>query len=56
MAFALYEMKVVIATVLSRMRLSLADRKPARVVLRGFAFSPQGGTRVIPTPRWSAAS
>jgi cytochrome P450 len=44
--FALYEMRVVLATLLSRVRLSLPDR-PAKVVLRSFMFAPSGGPRVI---------
>jgi cytochrome P450 len=47
MAFALYEMKVVVATVLSRVRLRLRKRAPLRVVLRGFSFAPEGGTAVV---------
>lgn len=51
MAFALHEMSVVLASVLTRLRLRLAVPRPARVVLRGFAFSPQGGTPIIATKR-----
>jgi cytochrome P450 len=46
MAFALLEMRVVLATLLPRVRLRLPD-KPAKVSLRGFLFSPSGGPRVI---------
>jgi cytochrome P450 len=46
-AFALYEMKVVLATVLSRVRLRKRDPAPARVKLRGFTFVPEGGAEVV---------
>jgi cytochrome P450 len=47
MAFALYEMKAVLATMLSRVRLRLAQRPLLKVVLRAFAFAPKGGARVV---------
>jgi unspecific monooxygenase len=47
MAFALFEMKIVLATVLSRVELRAASDRPARVVLRGFTHAPNGGARVI---------
>lgn len=50
MAFALFEMKVVMATILSRQRLSLAQRAPVATVRRAITFSPRGGTRVRATP------
>ncbi len=46
MAFALYEMKVVMATVLARVSLELAQPAPIRTVRRAITFSPEGGTRV----------
>lgn len=48
MAFALHEMKVVIASVLTKLRIRLAVERPSPVKLRGFAFAPKGGTRVVP--------
>jgi cytochrome P450 len=50
MAFALYEMKIVLATVLARARLRLADRE-VKVVRRTLTFAPSRGTRVILTER-----
>jgi cytochrome P450 len=47
MAFALYEMKIVLAAVLGRARLRLTSRKPLDIVLRSFVFAPEGGTRVV---------
>ncbi|HZF50714.1 MAG TPA: cytochrome P450 [Polyangiaceae bacterium] len=55
MAFALYEMKIILATVLSRAHLRLASGEPARIVRRGITLAPSGGTRVILTERESAA-
>jgi cytochrome P450 len=47
MAFALYEMKTVLAAVLRRARLRLAERRALGVELRSFVFAPEGGTRVV---------
>jgi cytochrome P450 family 110 len=47
MAFALYEMKVILATVLLRAKLRLARRAPAQVSLRSFVIAPKGGTQVV---------
>jgi len=44
--FALYEMKIVLATILSSCDLELAQATPARVVRRAITFWPEGGTRV----------
>jgi cytochrome P450 len=45
MAFALLEMRVVLAALFERARLRLPE-KPAPVTLRSFLFAPGGGTRV----------
>jgi cytochrome P450 len=45
MAFALFEMKVVLATILRRARLRLDA--PVRVVRRTLTLAPSGGTRVV---------
>jgi cytochrome P450 len=47
MAFALYEMKVVLASVLSSVRLAKRRAEPAKVSLRGFTVVPKGGAEVI---------
>ena len=47
MAFALQEMKIVLATVLGRVRLRLARRPPLKVTLRSLSMLPEGGTPVI---------
>jgi cytochrome P450 len=46
MAFALQEMRVVLATLLSELRLAPVG-KPAGLTLRSFLFAPKGGTRVM---------
>ena len=46
MAFALYEMKVVLGVTLLRAQLSLATREPLRVGRRGVTLAPAAGTPV----------
>jgi cytochrome P450 len=46
MAFAQFEMRIVVQTVVSRARMRLADG-PANVTRRGITLAPAGGTRVI---------
>ncbi|MBL0219530.1 MAG: cytochrome P450 [Myxococcales bacterium] len=46
MAFAQFEMKIVLETVVTRTRLE-AVGGPARVVRRGITLAPAGGTRVV---------
>jgi cytochrome P450 len=48
--FALYEMKVVIATILSRKRLELAQRRPVRPMRRVITVAPEHGLRVTCHP------
>ena len=47
MAFALFEMKIVLATVIPRVRMRLFDKRPVRVVRRSITLAPSGGTRVV---------
>jgi cytochrome P450 len=47
MAFATYEMKIVLAEVLSRVTLRAAPGPAVKVVRRGITFAPGGGTPVI---------
>jgi cytochrome P450 len=44
--FALYEMKIVLGTLLAQHNFELAQDKPSRIVRRAVTFSPAGGTRV----------
>ena len=46
MAFAQFEMRMVLATVVPRVRMRLANGA-ARIVRRGITLAPSGGTRVI---------
>ncbi|MGH7818699.1 MAG: hypothetical protein ACREQ9_02910, partial [Candidatus Binatia bacterium] len=46
-AFALYEIKVVLATVLSRLELSLPADSDVRPVRRAITLAPSDGTRVV---------
>ena len=48
-AFAMYEMKIVLGTVLARFDLKLAQPAPVRVVRRAITFFPELGTRVTVT-------
>ncbi|NES69070.1 MAG: cytochrome P450, partial [Okeania sp. SIO2D1] len=46
-AFALFEMKLVLATILSSWELALADEKPMKAVRRGFLMAPANGVRMV---------
>jgi cytochrome P450 len=45
-AFAQYEMKIVMATILATCELELAQTSPAKVTRRAITFWPAGGTRI----------
>jgi len=47
MAFALYEMKMVLARVVARTELELEGKKPVRMVRRSITITPSDGLRVI---------
>ncbi|MBN3899657.1 MAG: cytochrome P450 [Nostoc sp. NOS(2021)] len=47
MAFALFEMKLVLTTVLSHWQMELADSKPVQPVRKGLLFSPAGGVKMV---------
>jgi cytochrome P450 len=49
MAFALYEMKLVLATILSRLQLSLVDSCPIQPARRGLTMAPRGGVQMVVT-------
>ncbi|MDJ0673886.1 MAG: cytochrome P450 [Calothrix sp. MO_167.B42] len=46
MAFALFEMKVVLATVLSEYSFTLTQKRPLKPVRRGITFVPSGGVHL----------
>ncbi len=49
-AFSMYEMKLILATVLSHFQLALADRRPAQPVRRGITIVPSsGGVQMVIT-------
>ncbi len=45
-AFALFEMKLVLATILSHAELELLDNRPLQSARRGFTFTPAGGVKM----------
>jgi cytochrome P450 len=47
MAFALYEMKIVVGVTLASARLKLATDAPMKIVRRGVTLAPAGGTPVV---------
>jgi cytochrome P450 len=56
MAFSLYEMKLVLATILSSFQLALAQERPVRPVRRGITILPSGGVPVVVTSQNSVYS
>ena len=51
MAFALYEMKLVLATVMSRYNLAIAGNQTVKPVRRGVTLAPSGGKWLVATQR-----
>lgn len=47
LAFALFEMKLVLATLLSNYQFELRDNRPISPVRRGITFAPEGGVPLI---------
>jgi cytochrome P450 len=56
MAFAMVELKVVLATVLGKVALRKARPGPSRVTIRAFTLVPAGGTEVVMEGRAPAVS
>ncbi len=50
-ALATFEMKLVLATILSRYQLALADNRPERPRRRGVTLAPGGGVKMVITGR-----
>jgi len=46
-ALAQFEMKLVLATILSRYQLALAEQKPVRPQRRGVTLGPAGGVKML---------
>jgi len=55
MAFANYEMKIVLATILARADLAAAPGKRIKLVRRGITFAPSGGMPIVMTKRHPSA-
>jgi cytochrome P450 family 110 len=49
MAFAQYEMKIVLATILSRFKISMLNKRPVRPVRRGLTLAAPAGMKVVAT-------
>ena len=45
-AFALFEMKLVLATIMSEVELELLEKRPVKSARRGFTFTPSGGIKM----------
>lgn len=52
-AFGQFEMKIVLAKILSRFQLTLADSRPVKPVRRGFTLAPPSSMRMVMTRRRS---
>ncbi|GAX40393.1 cytochrome P450 [Tolypothrix sp. NIES-4075] len=50
-ALAVFEMKLVLATILSHYQLALADNQPERLQRRGFTLAPANGVKMVVTGR-----
>ncbi len=48
-AFAMFEMKLVLASILRRYNLALADKQPVKPVRRGVTLAPAGGVKMAMT-------
>jgi cytochrome P450 family 110 len=51
MAFAQYEMKIILATILSRFKISMLNKRPVRPVRRGLTLAAPAGMKVVATPK-----
>ncbi|MFB2935046.1 cytochrome P450 [Aerosakkonemataceae cyanobacterium BLCC-F154] len=49
MAFAMFEMKLVLATILQRTELKLAENRPVLPARRGITMAPVGGVKIVAT-------
>ena len=53
-AFSMYEMKLVLATILCRFQLALVDKRPVRPVRRGITILPSGSVQMVVTAQLKA--
>ena len=56
LAFAQYEMKIVLATILSQFQLSLVNKRPVYPVRRGLTVAPPSGMQMIAKPQVKRAT
>lgn len=49
--FALFEMKLALVSILSRVQLTLADNRPVQPIRRGVTMTPVGGVQMVMTGR-----
>ncbi len=54
MAFSMFELKLVLATILSGLQLDLTDQRPVRPIRRGITIVPSGGVPVVVKSKRSA--
>lgn len=51
LAFAQYEMKIALATILSQFQVSLVKKRPMRPVRRGLTLAAPAGMQMVATPQ-----
>lgn len=51
LAFAQYEMKIVLAKILSQYQLSLVNKRPVRPVRRGLTLAAPAAMKMVATPK-----
>ncbi len=56
MAFAQYEMKIVLATILSELQVSLLNKRPVHPVRRGLTIAAPAGMLMVATPQVKRAN
>jgi cytochrome P450 family 110 len=56
LAFAQYEMKLVLATILSQYQVSLVNKRPVRPVRRGLTLAAPAGMKMVATPQIKRAN
>ncbi|MEA5506778.1 cytochrome P450 [Halotia wernerae UHCC 0503] len=56
LAFAQYEMKIALATILSQFQVSLVNKRPVRPVRRGLTLAAPAGMLMVATPQVKLAS
>lgn len=55
-AFSMYELKLVVASILLHFQLELVDKRPVRPVRRGITIVPSGGVRMVVTKEMKKAN